>query len=172
MVDASGAATEVTVVAGDLGSARPPAPPPDSWASGDHGVAIWSLKLAAGARFALPAARAGLNRTLYFFGGNALEVSGTRVAQGHAIDLVPDRETPLVGSAGPVELLLLQGEPIGEPVAIGGPFVMNTRQEIEQAYADYRRTGFGGWPWPRRDHVHPRQEGRFARHVDGRLERP
>ena len=71
-----------------------------------------------------------------------------------------------------VELLVLQGRPIGEPVAHHGPFVMNTRAELVQAYEDYRRTGFGGWPWPGDDPVHPRHEGRFASHSDGRVERP
>ena len=49
---------------------------------------------------------------------------------------------------------------------------MNTRQEIQQAFADYQRTQFGGWPWPSDDPVHPRDEGRFARHADGRIEKP
>ena len=42
----------------------------------------------------------------------------------------------------------------------------------EQAFADYRRSGFGGWPWPTDDPVHPREAGRFARHADGRVEVP
>jgi hypothetical protein len=75
-------------------------------------------------------------------------------------------------AAEAAELVLLQGRPIGEPVVQHGPFVMTTRAEIEQAYADYRRTEFGGWPWPQRDPVHPRDESRFARHTDGHTERP
>jgi hypothetical protein len=62
--------------------------------------------------------------------------------------------------------------PIGEPVARHGPFVMNTRQELQQAYDDYRATRFGGWPWDRDDPVHDREKGRFAIHLGGRLERP
>ena len=69
-------------------------------------------------------------------------------------------------------MLLLQGRPIGEPVAQYGPFVMNTRLEIEQAFRDYQKTEFGGWPWPENDPTHPREEGRFARFADGKLERP
>lgn len=41
------------------------------------------------------------------------------------------------------ELLVLTGQPLREPVAFGGPFVMNTAAEIEQAFADYRRGDFG-----------------------------
>ena len=53
-----------------------------------------------------------------------------------------------------------------------GPFVMNTEAEIQQAFADYRRTGFGGWPWNTPDPVHGRDVGRFAHHADGREEHP
>jgi hypothetical protein len=55
-------------------------------------------------------------------------------------------------------------------VARYGPFVMNTDAEIEQAFADYRATGFGGWPWHRPDPVHGADAGRFARHANGEVE--
>jgi hypothetical protein len=65
---------------------------------------------------------------------------------------------------------MLQGKPIAEPVVQYGPFVMNTRQEIEQAFADYQRTHFGGWPWPTAEPVHGKARGRFARHATGEEE--
>jgi hypothetical protein len=81
-----------------------------------------------------------------------------------------DAAVRLQAGAEPCELLLLAGKPIAEPVVQYGPFVMNTRAQIQQAIADYQRTGFGGWPWPSDDPVHPQDAGRFARHADGRVE--
>ena len=79
-------------------------------------------------------------------------------------------DAPVTAGSDGAEVLMLQGRPIGEPVAQYGPFVMNTRAELEQAFQDYRSTQFGGWPFPENAPVHPRDRGRFARHADGRVE--
>ena len=95
----------------------------------------------------------------------------TAVSRGTGVMLRPDVEAPLVNGEGEGEFLVLQGKPIGEPVVSYGPFVMNSQQEIQQAFMDYRRTQFGGWPWKRDDPVHPREQGRFARHANGEVEK-
>ncbi len=164
--------TEVTVVAGRYAEATPPAPPPSSWAARpDSDVAIWTIRMQPGASWTLPPARAGTNRALYFFAGDKLRV-GERTIDGHAgIVLTPEAAVPLVAGDREVELLLLQGRPIGEPVVQYGPFVMTTRAEIQQAVADYQRTRYGGWPWPDEAPTHGRDPARFAKHADGRFER-
>jgi redox-sensitive bicupin YhaK (pirin superfamily) len=165
--------TEVTVVAGNLGSAHAPAPPPKSWAArADADVAIWTLKMAPGARWTLPAVRTGTVRTLYFFTGSSVKVADQAINRHSAIQLDATGEVHIENGRDTAEFLLLQGRPIAEPVAQYGPFVMNTRDEIQQAFHDYQRTGFGGWPWPSDEPVFARAEGRFARHADGRIERP
>jgi hypothetical protein len=90
---------------------------------------------------------------------------------GSAVEVRAGAALVLTNGDEPAELLMLQGRPIGEPVAQYGPFVMNTEQELRQAFEDYRRTGFGGWPWPDAAPVHGDDAGRFARHADGRTER-
>lgn len=170
--DEGGRTTTITVVAGRLGDAVGPPPPPRSWASRpESDLAIWTVQMAPGARWTLPAARAGTNRTLYVFRGGPVGMAGRGVPVRTGVSLDPETPLTLENGALPSELVLLQARPIGEPVAQHGPFVMNTTEEIYQAYADYRRTRFGGWPWPDDAPTHPRAEGRFARHADGRTEK-
>ena len=151
-------------------------PPPDSWAAqADADVAIWTLRMAPGARWTLPAATGpDTRRTLYFFKGTSVTIADQPVNQHAAIELRGDATVDLQNSdEGEVaEFLLLQGRPIGEPVVQYGPFVMNTQAEIAQTMTDYQRTQFGGWPWPDTAPAHGRDPARFARHPDGREERP
>jgi redox-sensitive bicupin YhaK (pirin superfamily) len=172
VTDSNGKHVEVTVIAGTLAGVAAPAPPPDSWAANaDAEVAIWAIVLEAGAKWTVPPARdRRVARTLYFFSGGKLDVAGRIVAQPVAIEVVGDQPVPIATVDGPAEILVLQGRPIAEPVAQYGPFVMNTRAELEQAFADYRRTQFGGWPFGDNEPVHPRPRGRFAKHADGRVE--
>lgn len=164
---------EVVMVAGPLPGRQAPAPPPDSWASRpEHEVAVWTLRLAPGARWMLPAAFGRVNRALYFFRGESLRIAGRLLAPEVAVRLDPGQAVALENGEVESELLLLQGLPVNEPVANYGPFVMNTRQELQQAFEDYQRSGFGGWPFDRADPVHPREAGRFAVHADGRREVP
>ena len=161
----------INAIAGSLGDQRPPSPPPDSWASrGDTDFAIWLVRLAPGSSWELPAANPGANRTLYCFIGDDLTIDGTPVAEDVGVRLDPTASPSLKNEGGPVELLMLQGRPIGAPVFQMGPFVMNSAEELRQAVDDYRRTQFGGWPWSGPDPVHSRTDGRFAVHADGMVE--
>jgi quercetin 2,3-dioxygenase len=183
-VDEAGRTTVVTVIAGALAGLTPPAPPPHSWASRpDSELAIWHLRLEPGATWELPATEHDdVVRMLYVFEGAALEVGDHRLETGTgaqlrsdqpvAIRSVPtaDADARVAATDQATECLVLAARPIGEPVAQYGPFVMNTEDEIRQAFADYRRTEFGGWPWAVDDPVHDAAQSRFARHGDGRTE--
>ena len=171
--DASGAATDVVCIAGRVEGLSPMSPPPDSWASQDDAdVAIWTLRMDVNARWTLPSATdATTRRMLYFFKGSHVTINGRRIDGPAAIELRASVAVELANGDTEAEMLILQGRPIAEPVAQYGPFVMNTQAEIQQAFADYRRTQFGGWPWPDDAPVHAREMGRFARHADGTIEK-
>ncbi len=170
--DSDGLRTTVTMVAGALGDTQAPQPPPNSWAARPEAdIAIWHIAMEGGASWELPpAVGPDTLRTLYLFEGPQLHIDNEEI--GSSTGAVVDASVPLALRAGPepVEFMMLQGRPIGEPVAQYGPFVMNTEAEIRAAFDDYNRTEFGGWPWPSNDPVHLEAKGRFAKHADGRVE--
>lgn len=161
----------IDVIAGALDGHTAPAPPPDSWASRPNShMAIWLIRLDEGASWDLPPTLPGINRTLHFFHGTEAEVAGARIERNTGVRVRSEVATRIHNPGAPAELLLLQGRPIGAPVFQMGPFVMNSAEELRQAVIDYQRTEFGGWPWPNREPVHERSQGRFAIHADGRVE--
>jgi redox-sensitive bicupin YhaK (pirin superfamily) len=166
--DKNGKTTEINVISGKIGEVTPPLPAPDSWAADpDNEVAVWTIRMNAGAQWTIPASKNKVNRTLYFYRGTKLSIDSYEISTYQSIELKSGEEPLIENGDSESYLLLLQGKPINEPVVQYGPFVMNTEAEIQQAFSDYRRTEFGGWPWPRRDQVHPRSKGRFAKYDDG-----
>jgi len=169
-MDVNNKKTIIEVIAGTFDKSNAPTPPPDSWAAdASHEVAVWNLKMEAGASFTIPKASTGVNRTIYFYEGKDITVAGTVISHYHAIELKADVDVEIKATEE-TSILMLQGKPIGEPVMQYGPFVMNTKQEINEAFEDYHKTQFGGWPWKRYDQVHDRNKTRFAKYADGKLE--
>lgn len=178
VIDKHGHSAQVKVVAGayqppEGALVEPVAPPPDSWAGdGQNEVAIWIIDLDEHASWTLPAASAGLSRTLYFFSGATADAEGEQIALREALVLASDQSMTIKNSGTKARFLLLQGKPIGEPVQQHGPFVMNTRQELQQAFSDFQQTQFGGWPWADSDQTHGAEKKRFAKHASGEIETP
>lgn len=163
--------THIEVLAGSLNDKSAPSSPPNSWAADNaNEIGVWNIKIDANGSYTLPKASKGINRTLYFYKGDNLTINNTSIKHYHAADVVSDRELTLIAGDNEVKILVLQGRPINEPVVQHGPFVMNTRAEINQAFEDYQKDQFGGWPWPKYDVVHDRKLGRFAKHADGKHE--
>lgn len=166
--DAGEITSTIEVIAGTIGETSAPTPPPDSWANPkENSVAVLNIKLEPGASFTLPAAEAGVNRTLYYYQGNGLTINALEIKNYHAADVIETQDLLLENGEEIAKILVLQGKPISEPVVQHGPFVMNSREEIQQAFDDYHATQFGGWPWAKYDLVHDRKKGRFALHSDG-----
>jgi redox-sensitive bicupin YhaK (pirin superfamily) len=70
-------------------------------------------------------------------------VNGTRAATRDLVVFENEGETLSLTAQGEAHVLLLNGEPIEEPVVFYGPFVMNTPQEIHQAIEDFNAGKFG-----------------------------
>ncbi|KAL1520708.1 hypothetical protein AB1Y20_022277 [Prymnesium parvum] len=174
---ASGGSAEVVLIAGSLpGFDAPPDPPPNSYASAAASqVLVLTLQLTAGGSWTLPAATAEksgpeLHRNIYFFAGDAATIDGKPFKKHAKIKVKPDKDITLSSPSGTAEILVLQGKDINEPVVQHGPFVGNTREDIMQAFSDYQRSGFGGWPWQTDSHCFPREKPRFAQFADGTVE--
>ena len=163
--------SEVTVIAGDFKETKALDTTPDSWAADpENGVAVWLIKIKPNGELALPIASEDINRSIYFYQGETIDIGGETLNVQQGADLNGNQEVILQNGAKEAHLLLLQGKPIGEPVVQQGPFVMNSQEEIYDTIREYQRTQFGGWPWPKNEFVHPQEKGRFALHADGKEE--
>lgn len=123
-------AGRVRVLAGEFGGVRGVIEDPAT------DVLYLDVSLAAAARFSLPLSETH-NAFVYVFEG-AARLAGQEL-QTHSLAVLGagDAVEIAAGEEG-ARFILVAGRPIGEPVVQYGPFVMNTREEIEQAYADYR----------------------------------
>ena len=103
-------------------------------------------------------------------------MAGQHVQSTHAaIELRGDAAVELVnnGDVATPSSSMMQGRPIAEPVVQYGPvrheYPGRDRADLCRTI---RRTQFGGWPWDDAAPVHGRDPARFARHVDGRHDKP
>ena len=80
-------------------------------------------------------------------GAGLFGAEGARGADGEMVMLAPDGDEVRIENQAdadaPLEVLLIAGVPLNEPIARYGPFVMNTEAEIHQAFEDYRRGRMG-----------------------------
>ncbi len=164
----NGTDSQVTVIAGDFQGTKAVSPTPNSWATDpQHKTGIFLITLRAGETIVLPKGSESMNRSLYFYRGDELTLSGQEILPVNHMAVLTNESTELRADRTDAYVLILESEPINEPVVQYGPFVMNTRQEINDAYADYEKTQFGMWPWQRPDPVHPAQLDRMAIYGDG-----
>ncbi|MDY0830884.1 pirin family protein [Pseudomonas sp. SED1] len=105
-------------------------------------IDVWDMRLNAGRSVTLDL-HAGRNTALVVLRGT-VRINATDVAREGQLALFERDGTQLrLESSDDAMVLLLSGEPIDEPIVGHGPFVMNTEQEIHQAFADYQSGHFG-----------------------------
>jgi redox-sensitive bicupin YhaK (pirin superfamily) len=106
-------------------------------------AALADLTLDPGAT-ATVASEADENLVAYLYEGALAGVGPGGVSRGHLLVAAGDGDWTVEAGAAGAGLLVLRGRPLREPVVHYGPFVMNTREEIERALAEYRDGTFLG----------------------------
>ncbi|MCF5723696.1 pirin family protein [Pseudomonas syringae] len=128
-------AGHLRLIAGEFAGARGPA-------RTFTPIDLWDLRLNAGKSVTLDL-HAGRNSALVILRGTVL-VNGEQIArQGDLALFERDGSQLTLESNDDAKVLLLSGEPIDEPIVGHGPFVMNTEQEIHQAFEDFQSGRFG-----------------------------
>lgn len=123
------------VIAGELNGVRGPA-------ATFTRLHVWDLRMNAGAATALPLP-AGCNTAVVLLRGGVTVAGKALDGEAKLALLSQQGEEVQVQASADSLLLVLSGEPIHEPVASYGPFVMNTREEIQQAVRDYHAGKMG-----------------------------
>jgi len=172
--DKLGYVTEVRVIAGEGFNQIAEKPNKGSWASNPaNHVNILLVKMEPNAKLSLSKGSETLNRNLYFYQGeDSIMIDDTKIDSMYRIKIKGNQDIIIHNGSHESYFLLLEAEPIDEPVFQYGPFVMSTKEEVVKAYKDYQETQFGGWPWNRHDPVNERSSGRFAQYSDGTIEKP
>jgi redox-sensitive bicupin YhaK (pirin superfamily) len=119
-------------------------------------MALVHATLAPGARVEVPWAKE-FNALVYVLGGNATVGADGQAAHTGQLAVFGQGDSVTIGADGMqdtrtpnVDVLILGGRPIGEPVYAYGPFVMNTKEEVAQAFEDYQAGRLGTVP---ADHI-------------------
>lgn len=168
----NGAKTTVRLIAGRMMEKDSLEPNSASWARDrNHHVGIYLIHMEPEATFVLPAVSETLNRNLYFYEGDSIVIDEEKIPSSNWVKLTGDQEITMTNGVKEGYFLILEGEPINEPVVQYGPFVMTTEQEIQDTFREFQKTKFGGWQWERPDPVHEPNAGRFAHYADGRIEK-
>ncbi|HBB25477.1 MAG TPA: hypothetical protein DCZ59_04360, partial [Bacteroidetes bacterium] len=130
-----GDAGELRLVAGELNGVRGPATTQSPLMA-----AMGHIAKGASGELTVPAMPTLL---LYVLGG-ALRVNGEHIVERHKLVVFAELgESISLEAIEPTDILLLSGKPLEEPMVAYGPFVMNTEDEIRQAFLDFRQGAMG-----------------------------
>ena len=138
VVQLDGGAGSVRVIAGEFGGAKGPA-------RTFTPINLLDVRLRADQRLTL-SLKDGYTASLYVLKGKVV-LNGTEAASGTELVLLERKGDQItIEASTDAALFVMNGQPIEEPVVGSGPFVMNTREQIEQAYRDFQAGRLGRIP--------------------------
>lgn len=134
LVELSDRAGRVRVIAGEFGSVKGPA-------RTFTPINMWDVRLysSASAEFDIPEGHTAIFAVL---SGGIIINESEHAREAETVLFEREGSKVAVRAEEDTILLVLTGEPIDEPIVGAGPFVMNTREELDQAYADFRNGRF------------------------------
>ena len=106
-------------------------------------INVWDLRLNAGGRTVLPLPD-GYTVALVVLQGTVRVNDAQTANVDEVVVFGQDRGDVAIAASTEAKVLLLSGEPLNEPIVGHGPFVMNTNDEIRQAFVDFQRGQLGG----------------------------
>ena len=123
---------KVKIISGELSGVKGPGKP-------HTGMLYFDISLNAGSDLILPIEN-GWNSFIYVYTGS-INILDKQISKSHLAVLNQEGDLKLYSKEA-AKFILVAGEPLNEPVARGGPFVMNTKDEILQAFSDYQEGRF------------------------------
>lgn len=124
---------KVKIISGELSGVQGPGKP-------HTGMLYFDISLNVGSDLILPIEN-GWNSFIYVYGGS-VNILDKQISKSHLAVLSQDGDLKLHSKEREANFILVAGEPLNEPVARGGPFVMNTKGEVLQAFSDYQEGRF------------------------------
>ena len=154
------------VLAGHYNGNKAPQPSEVSYGHNPlHHLNIWEGELEKGKELIIPAFPEDAPVQLFVRSGK-LAIDGNEISEQSLLIYTSD-EVSHFEVIEEVDFMVFIGKEIKEEVFAYGPFVMTTREEVIQAYNDFERTEFGGWPWKESAPSIPNTEGRFSMNNHG-----
>lgn len=154
---------KVKVITGNFNGEEGPKATESSWAYDERShFRILLLDLAPNSEVAINGVSSTLNRNLYPYEGEYVFIDEDKVEGKRSLKLKGDADFVIRTEDSPSRLLLLEAEPLNEPIINDGPMIMNTMEEVLQGYRDYWENQYGGWSWDERDPLHEVGTGRVS----------
>ncbi|XUB36359.1 hypothetical protein IGI41_001353 [Enterococcus sp. DIV0876] len=126
----------------------------------ENHINIWDGKLEKGETISIPSFPEDV-KVQFYVGEGKFKTDETFIERNSLLIYTSDREVTFTAEED-AEFMVFIGKEIDEEVYAYGPFVMNTREEILQAYEDFQKDQFGGWPWETDAPTIPPEKGRFS----------
>lgn len=153
----------VDLITGKFAGQEGPKPTKASWAYDEKSnFRIMLIHLGENSEIKIDGVSPSLNRNLYPYEGLYVYINDEKIQGKRHLKLKGEEDFIIKTGDSPSSLLLLEAEPLKEPIINDGPMIMNTMEEVLDGYRDFYENRYGDWPWDERDPYHQVGTGRIS----------